>query len=1583
MREVAIKKVIAGKLKVRQRGASEVAKVGRTPAIKGQRRRGPVRRARAREDGQDLRHARRVREPAAPAVPGPGHGPEHRRDPPCSTGRCTTRFPAPDRTKDNKTIWQTNYNRAHYQQLYFGNAPDDNSLKNYYERQSSGRYSVDGTVTNWVKVPYNEARYGRTNGFPCDNVVCGNSQELIQDALDRWVADQKAAGRTDVADQEPGQVVTTSWDRNDYDHDGNFNEPDGYIDHFQIVHAGGDQADADPHQGEDAIWSHRGKAYTETDGVAGPVDNKDGGTQIGDTGIWVADYTMQPENGGVSVFAHEYAHDLGLPDEYDTAAFTGPQENAVNWWSIMAQSRQSGPGETASARRASDFGAWDKLQLGWLDYEVVPAGQTRTLDLGPHEYNTAKAQGVVVPLGKKTVVTDFGRAPFAGTKQWWSGQGDDYEASLEREVTLPAGAATLTFQARWNIEDCGPDACDYAFVEVDDGSGYQAIPGSITNPDEGNAIDGDQPDWTPATFDLSAYAGKTIKLRLRYKTDGAARGTDPNKTSGIYADEFKLDAGGQTVFTDGAENGANGWTLDGFQAVGASLSQQFDHYYIASNRQYVSYDQYLQTGPYNAFDATRPNWFEHFPYQNGLIVSYWDTSFADNNESLHPGQGEILPIDSHPAPLFRLDGLKWRPRIQTYDAPFSLERADSFSLHMPNGQPSLIRGQDAVPVFDDRNSYWDAQHAERRREGAGRRRAHRSAEAGRHVDADQDQLDEAAGELAEARVQPAGADPIVRAGQRADRLLAEQRRQRDEHLRGGERVARRGVWPVRRQAELGGEVAERDPRRCLAVALQEPQPPEHPRVDGRPAQSRAARAQQAAEERALDPRRVGYEHAARHRLQQRVRGLVGRGGAGQVELAQAVDADRLGRDGARRPHEPLARAGQDHAPAVDRHGAPGDDRVTPRVEPGRLEVDHAERALAPRRAPPGHRRGTVGGRGGAARHRTPNRRSLAIRRWTAATARNVSFSDRRVSRLSSAGSRKSSGSIPALSCSTWCASRRPAISSCASSSSEASPASSVPSSAAARSRAGVDECVTPAAMPAQRARSAIGTMPPRLRSSRPRCSPESSTTSPRRKPVGGRCASANWSSSVSSAGLRRASRNASGTGRPSRMPHTGRPSTTSETRIRAFSCVGSSIQLLTAADPRLVRAGEQGLGGDRALRVGLEPAVGEAVHDPPGQPHQRLLELGVVAARVPDQRAVDVRGRDRLAAGDAAERDPGERHGRVDDREVEQPSRCGVDDHGRDRRDVDGRHAGVVQRDDRRAQLGTGLRHLRRRGRARDRRAQVERAARGDGDEVGVLDHADHPARRRDHREVADPAVEHVEDHLAADAVGGDGVGGRAHDLRDRAVEVGPGGHDAGAQVAVGHDPQRVAGVDDHACRAQVRHHARGLADRGVGRAENERPADQLGHGPLRRVDGRLLAIVVAERLQQRPRHVAQPGGARQQRADDRGRDPVAQRVLGRDRGEAGREARQHRAVAEQLARSEQVEHPPVVHDLDGTRAHGPDVLDGPDPLLEDLRPGRVELDLRGVRHALQITGLERVERRVRREEVGDVLQTGARYITP
>ena len=58
-------------------------------------------------------------------------------------------------------------------------------------------------------------------------------------------------------------------------------------------------------------------------------------------------------------------------------------------------------------------------------------------------------------------------------------------------------------------------------------------------------------------------------------------------------------------------------------------------------------------------------------------------------------------------PIPRIDGNLWRARIQVYDAPFSLHRADSMTLHV-NGRPSYIRGQNGVPTFDDSKRYWYA-----------------------------------------------------------------------------------------------------------------------------------------------------------------------------------------------------------------------------------------------------------------------------------------------------------------------------------------------------------------------------------------------------------------------------------------------------------------------------------------------------------------------------------------------------------------------------------------------------------------------------------------------------------------------------------------------------------------------------------------------------------------------------------------------------------------------------------------------------------------------------------------------------------
>src|SRR3954454_1552454 len=342
LRSEALQDLLKGTRKAEKRGASTVVNLGKADAAPSPSLKAGAKAAKAAKNQYvelsrektdkvfvvlaefgDQRDPRYPDQDTDPTVPGPK----------TFNGPLVNQIPQPDRNVDNSTVWQPSYDKAHFQQLYYGQGKGVESLKTYYEKQSSGRYSVTGQVTDWVKVPYNEARYGRSNGYPCSANICSNTYFLIRDAINRWVAREHAAGKTD-AQIRAGLASYDQWDRNDYDSDGDFNEPDGYIDHFQIVHAGGDQADGDPWQGEDAIWSHRSKAFF--DQPVGPSFNKDGGTPIGDTGLWVGDYTIQPENGGLSVFAHEYAHDLGIPDEYDTN--TGG-ENAVNWWTLMAQSR--------------------------------------------------------------------------------------------------------------------------------------------------------------------------------------------------------------------------------------------------------------------------------------------------------------------------------------------------------------------------------------------------------------------------------------------------------------------------------------------------------------------------------------------------------------------------------------------------------------------------------------------------------------------------------------------------------------------------------------------------------------------------------------------------------------------------------------------------------------------------------------------------------------------------------------------------------------------------------------------------------------------------------------------------------------------------------------------------------------------------------------------------------------------------------------------------------------------------------------------------------------------------------------------
>lgn len=617
-------------------------------------------------------------------------------------------IPKPNRKVDNSTNWRKNYGRKHYNRMYF------KRMSGFYERESNGKYSVDGTVTEWVKVPYNEARYGRET--TCGGVACSNTWFLIRDSLAYWVDEKKDDG---WSMRRITRYLKTfdRLDRYDFDSDGNFKEPDGYIDHFQVVHAGQDAADGDPIYGDDAIWSHRWNAQIEPFG-----EGPDGGAPIGGvnvgmgglsdaghaavdipdnpTGVWVNDYTIQPENGGLGVFAHEYAHDLGLPDLYDTSGNQGGAENSVGFWSLMSQSRGTLPKDDGIGDRASPMGAWDKFQLGWLDYELAATGFDSRHKIRPAESSDASSvsDGVVVLLPDKEVPSELG-APcdVCGEKYYYSDKGDNLDNTMTRDVD--PGEGNLTAKVRYEIED----GWDYAFLEassdggqtwagVDTDHNYDGSDDSGLDPDDVGISGNTDGDWVDLTATLP---DGTNAVRWRYLTDTAYQ------LPGFQVDNIVLD--GAEIGT--AEADDEGWTLDGFRTTTGTEVNKFLNAYFVDNRQYVGGDRTLKHLYNFAGYPSRPNWVDWFRNNQGALISYWDTSYSDNNVGDHPGSGQILPVDSHPEIDHAPDGSLLRPRIATRDSTFSLSSTPRARLHY-NGAPYTLPRQGGVALFDDMEDWW-------------------------------------------------------------------------------------------------------------------------------------------------------------------------------------------------------------------------------------------------------------------------------------------------------------------------------------------------------------------------------------------------------------------------------------------------------------------------------------------------------------------------------------------------------------------------------------------------------------------------------------------------------------------------------------------------------------------------------------------------------------------------------------------------------------------------------------------------------------------------------------------------------------
>jgi immune inhibitor A len=632
---------------------------------------------------------------------------------------------------DNSTYWVSDFSSQHYKDMFFNGLPDQGgeSFKDVYKEMSSGRFDLEGDVSDWVTLPNRESYYQSATGDE-DQV---SMTRYIGDSATAWYNAQVAAGKS-PADIKAYLAKFDVWDRYDYDLDGNFNEPDGYIDHFQAIHAGeGEEAGAPAW----TIWSHRWAAGQSL--RVGPAGNQAGGVQIGTTGLWIRDYTTEPENGGLGVFAHEFGHDLGLPDYYDTQG----GDNGTSFWTLMSQGSWNGHGADAIGTTPNHMDAPSKMFLGWIkdnDLKVVDGtGAAQDVNLGPSEHaSNLGAQALAVTLPPGTTQVDAMEPDTGSHHDLYSGDQDNrVVTATSPDIPVPAGTPSLNARVSYDLEK----DYDYAYVKVSNDGGTTwtnlhtsksdvpdpAIPDDPSSPEPEGITDCSgtgtgsvdcEPAWTDLTADLTPYAGTTVKLRFSVVTDGNTHGV------GLSVDSVKV---GSTLVAD-FEAGATGWVLDGFNLThDGTYDAQYERYYVAENKQYLGYDATLKTGPYN-FDYAKsaPNKVDHFAYQDGLLVWYHNGLYGDNNTIDHPGGGQALPVDANATFGYWTLGGRPAPRsakyasskLQAFDATFDVDQTDGLLLTREDptdGTPVTynVPAHQSVPVFDDSdvNAYYDATDA--------------------------------------------------------------------------------------------------------------------------------------------------------------------------------------------------------------------------------------------------------------------------------------------------------------------------------------------------------------------------------------------------------------------------------------------------------------------------------------------------------------------------------------------------------------------------------------------------------------------------------------------------------------------------------------------------------------------------------------------------------------------------------------------------------------------------------------------------------------------------------------------------------
>ncbi len=209
---------------------------------------------------------------------------------------------------ETPTFSQSDFNNYMNQKNYKGIG----SFRDYYLEASGGLLDIETTVTPWITLSHTFSYYGSDGAI-----------DMILEALDQ---------------------IEGSIDLSKYDNDG-----DGVLDGLAVIHNGeGQETSGNAYE----IWSHSS--------TIGGVSYQ---------GISLGRYTIEPElydegvMSTIGVMCHEFGHNLGAPDFYDTDYnSSGGTYRGTGIWDLMGEGIWNDNGN-----RPAGMNIWQRWMLGWCD----------------------------------------------------------------------------------------------------------------------------------------------------------------------------------------------------------------------------------------------------------------------------------------------------------------------------------------------------------------------------------------------------------------------------------------------------------------------------------------------------------------------------------------------------------------------------------------------------------------------------------------------------------------------------------------------------------------------------------------------------------------------------------------------------------------------------------------------------------------------------------------------------------------------------------------------------------------------------------------------------------------------------------------------------------------------------------------------------------------------------------------------------------------------------------------------------------------------------------------------------------------